>query len=289
MKEKILIVFVFLLVVLSGVACVSTVYYLTPRIIVEAKALGIIGSVKVEDFYQSEITISDKPEHNVSQSIDKEPIKIKGKIFKGIKVQNYDDYIEGTTYRVRAIVKKNKLKILKEMDEQDLKTLEFYGYVNTEPTPTLILRSTGIYDDSYHYTKIKVNTKTKKIVSVSYPEPEVFYTKDSIVNTGNIKSPGGNITYFIRIDNLSDYMSSVPKDKAKLFKKYIFSRANEYKDYHFLDYEKSMLRLEAIKLSNSKRTILKFKCNKDMYYLGDNKYKTSYSFSYDGEEKERKK
>ena len=246
MKEKIFIVFVFLLTVLSGVACVFTVYYLTPKIIAEAKALSIIGYVKIEDFYQSNVITAA----SIKPSIDKEPIKIKGKIFKGINIQNYDDYIEGTTYRVRAIVKKNKLKILKEMDEQDLKTLEFYGYVNTEPTPTLILRSTGIYDDSYHYTKIKVNTKTKKIVSVSYPEPEVFYTKDSIVNTGNIKSPGGNITYFIRIDNLSDYMSSVPKDKAKLFKKYIFSRANEYKDYHFLDYEKSMLRLEAIKLSN---------------------------------------
>ena len=289
MKEKILIAFVFILTVLSGVACFFTMYYLTPRISIEAKALGIICSAKMEDFYRSEITMSDKIKPNINQSVNKESSKIKGKIFKGIDIQNYDDYIEGTTYKVRAIAKKNKLKILKEMDEQDLRSLEFYGYINTEPTPTLILRSTGVYDDSYHYTKIKVNTKTKKVVSVSYPEPEVFYTKDSIVNTGNIEDPGGNITYFVKIDNLSDYSNAIKKDKAKLFKKYIFNKANEYKDYHFILYEKNVLRLEATKLSNNKRVILKFRYNKDMYYLGDDKYKTSYSFSYDGEEKERKK
>lgn len=288
MKEKLLIGLVAIITILSGISCYAVSLCLVPKIKEEAKSMGMIGTIKLEDIYSPNSIVKEAGTEAKLTEKDK-PDSIKGDIFKGVKIQNYDEYIEGTSYKTRDIVKKNKKQILKEFDEQLLNTIEFYGYVNTEPTPTLILKSIGVYDDSYHYTKVKVNTNSKKVLSVSYPEPEVFFKKDSIVNTGNLKEPGGNITYYIKIDNVKDYEKSLPKKVAKVFKKYIFSKANEYKDYHFVSYSKGILKLSAYKLSNGKQVSLLFEHTKEMMFISKDKYSKSYAFVFNGEEKKGRK
>lgn len=282
MKEKILVTIVFIIMCLTGFITYEVGLNLIPE---------IVKSSPLDDdsFYKIKTENEEsESEYYIKDMIIPEEVNnttIRGNICKKLKINYYDEYIEGTDYRVRDIIYKHKKKIVKEMDEQVLSSLEYYGYINANKTPTVILRSKGVYNDMWHYTKIVVDIKRKKIISVSYPIPEIFYKDSSVTNTGMYKKNNGNITNFIYISNENEYNDKVKSKVKSKFKDYVFDNAFKYSDYSFVNFSKGVIRLKAKKLSNEKDVILKFKYNKDSYFIGNGKYKISYSCSYEGEEK----
>lgn len=282
MKEKILVTIVFIIMCLTGFITYEVGLNLIPE---------IVKSSPLDDdsFYKIKTENEEsESEYYIKDMIIPEEVNnttIRGNICKKLKINYYDKYIEGTDYRVRDIIYKHKKKIVKEMDEQVLSSLEYYGYINANKTPTVILRSKGVYNDMWHYTKIVVDIKRKKIISVSYPIPEIFYKDSSVTNTGMYKKNNGNITNFIYISNENEYNDKVKSKVKSKFKDYVFDNAFKYSDYSFVNFSKGVIRLKAKKLSNEKDVILKFKYNKDSYFIGNGKYKISYSCSYEGEEK----
>ena len=282
MKEKILVTIVFIIMCLTGFITYEVGLNLIPEI-VKSSTLDDDSFYKIKT--ENEVSES---EYYIKDMIIPEEVNnttIRGNICKKLKINYYDEYIEGTDYRVRDIIYKHKKKIVKEMDEQVLSSLEYYGYINANKTPTVILRSKGVYSDMWHYTKIVVDIKRKKIISVSYPIPEIFYKDSSVTNTGMYKKNNGNITNFIYISNEKEYNDKVKSKVKSKFKDYVFDNAFKYSDYSFVNFSKGVIRLKAKKLSNEKDVILKFKYNKDSYLIGNGKYKISHSCSYEGEEK----
>lgn len=282
MKERILVTIVFIIMCLTGFITYEVGLNLIPEIVKSS-------TLDDDSFYKRKTENEEsESEYYIKDMIIPEEVNnttIRGNICKKLKINYYDEYIEGTDYRVRDIIYKHKKKIIKEMDEQVLSSLEYYGYINANKTPTVILRSKGVYSDMWHYTKIVVDIKRKKIISVSYPIPEIFYKDSSVTNTGMYKKNNGNITNFIYISNEKDYNDKVKSKVKSKFKDYVFENAFKYSDYSFVNYSKGVIRLKAKKLNNDKDVILKFKYNKDSYFIGNGKYKISHSCSYEGEEK----
>ena len=282
MKEIILVIIVFIITCLTGFITYEVGLNLIPEIVKSS-------TLDDDSFYKRKTENEDSTlEYDIKDMIIPEEVDnttIRGNICKKLKINYYDEYIEGTDYKVRDIIYKHRKKIVKEMDEQVLSSLEYHGYINANKTPTVILRSKGVYSDMWHYTKIVVDIKRKKIISVSYPIPEIFYKDSSVTNTGMYKKNNGNITNFIYISNEKEYNDKVKSKVKSKFKDYVFDNAFKYSDYSFVNFSKGVIRLKAKKLSNEKDVILKFKYNKDSYFIGNGKYKISHSCSYEGEEK----